>query len=451
MNPPLSLIYPAHSPEPLREQNDDFFSAYLSYSADNEVPTHFHRWSVIASLGAFLGRQFYFTHGSFNINPNMYTMLIGSPGTRKSTAIKLAKKLIVDSGYTNIAADKTSKEKFLLDLSGDTSNESEYGAGSTSRRKTENLDDFLDKNIWGEDGDDDSSQPDRECFVMADELNDFMGNGNIEFISLLGSLWDYNGTYRSRIKSGKSIAIKNPTVSILAGNTPTGFAQAFPSETIGQGFFSRILLIYGEPSGRRITFPNAPNPTATAAIVQYLRLIKTKVSGPASLTTESSACLDKIYKSNQGIDDIRFESYSNRRFSHLLKLCLIVAAARISTTIDLRDVIYANTILKHAEHSMSRALGEFGKSKNADVSHKIIQLLESSRNPLDFTDIWKHVSNDLEKMSDLATLVQNLTGADKIISVHGKGFLARRKQMESYDSDTTDFSLLTLEERSFIS
>lgn len=435
MTPPvLSLIKTV-------KVRDDFLSAYLAYTAGTEVPTNFHRWCMLTALGAFLGRQFYFSHGEFDINPNMYTMLIGSPGTRKSTAIKLVKKLISEAGYDTIAADKTSKEKFLLDLSGDTSND--------PNEKSTKAYSFLDNNIWGQD--DDSSLPDRECFIMADELNDFMGNGNIEFISLLGSLWDYNGTYRNRIKSGKSISIKNPTVNILAGNTPTGFSLAFPSEILGQGFFSRILLIFGEPNGNRVTFPARSSPESTTAIIEYIRLIKSKVIGPAILNKDSADLLDKIYKTNIGVDDIRFESYSNRRFTHLIKLSLICAASRISTEITVGDVIYANTILKHAEHSMPRALGEFGKSRHGDVSHKIIQLAEGMNEVLTFKEMWKHVSNDLEKMSDLSTLVQNLVGAEKLIAVPGgAGFLPRRKLLKETDSDTVNFSLLTNEERRFI-
>ena len=110
MNPPLHLIT---TKETMADPPaDDFFSAYLSYSSDTEVPINFHRWAIISALGAFLGRQYYFQHGAFSIHPNMYTMLIGSPGTRKSTAIKLVKKLLNDAGYETIAADKTSKEKF---------------------------------------------------------------------------------------------------------------------------------------------------------------------------------------------------------------------------------------------------------------------------------------------------------------------------------------------------
>jgi len=43
-------------------------------------------------------------------------MLIGEAGARKSTSIKLVKKLLGASGYTDFSANKTTKEKFLVDL-----------------------------------------------------------------------------------------------------------------------------------------------------------------------------------------------------------------------------------------------------------------------------------------------------------------------------------------------
>jgi hypothetical protein len=164
----------------------------------------------------------------------MYTMLIGNAGTKKSTAIKLIKKLLIRTGYTNIAAERTSKEKYLQDLS------SQQDASGGEQ-------DVLDRNIFGT-GDDSAVTSN---FIAADEANDFFGIGNIEFLSVLGSLWDWEGKYENRIKTGKSDFISNPTISILAGNTPIGFATAFPSSIFGQGFFSRLcwfivnLLVFG--------------------------------------------------------------------------------------------------------------------------------------------------------------------------------------------------------------
>lgn len=420
----------------------DFLSAYLQYVSDTETPTIFNRWAAIATVGAYLGRRYYFNHGHFVLNPNIYCMLVGSPGTRKSTAIKMAKKLLMTTGYNTIAADKTTKEKFLVDLSGEPDRDTTFG------KKDVVVEDFLNNNLWGDN--EAISRPDAEMFIMADEFNDFFGNGNIEFVSLLGTLWDYSGVYSSRIKNGKSIQVNNPTISILGGNTPTGLALSFPPEVLGQGFFSRLLFIYGEPNGKRITFPEAPSEAATTAIRQYLQLIKGTCVGAAKISTGAKALLERIYIRSGDLSDSRFDSYSTRRFTHLLKLCLITSASRVSTDIVEGDVIYANTILAHAEHNMPKALGEFGKGKHSDVAHKIVSVIEREDKVVTFKDIWKHVSSDLEKMGDLATLLQNLVTADKIQSIPNKGFFAKRRVLYQDDDGLVDYSLLTDEERKAI-
>jgi hypothetical protein len=407
----------------------DFFGQYLDYTDNIEPPKIFQRWCAITSLGAYLGRQYYFQHGHDAIYPNLYSMLIGVSGTRKSTAIKLAKKLIVLAGYTTIAAEKSTKEKFLLDLAGE---------------DNPTVDDILDKNLFGGDG----IGKDAEMFIMADEFNEFFGNGNIEFASCLGQLWDYHGTYRNRIKNGKSVEISNPTISILGGNTPTNLSLAFPPEILGQGFFSRLLLIYGEPSGRRIDFPTTPTAESTEALVTYLRQIKSQVFGPAELTGNAKKLLSGIYQSNPRIDDVRFDSYSTRRFTQLIKLCLIVSANRLSRQITEPDVVYANTVLSYAEQFMPRALGEFGKAKNSDVSHKVLQVLLTSAGVVKLRTIWQHVHQDLEKMSQLQEILMNLAEAGKIQAVpQAGGFLPKRKVIDNNVNNFIDYSILTDEER----
>ena len=97
---------------------DSFIRQYLSYVGETEAPIFYHRWAAISMVGAYLGRQYSFSLGHFELYTNMYIMLIGEPGTRKSTAIKIAKKIITAAGFDKISGDKTSKEKFMLDLAG---------------------------------------------------------------------------------------------------------------------------------------------------------------------------------------------------------------------------------------------------------------------------------------------------------------------------------------------
>ena len=419
--------------------NDDFFSNYLAYVGETECPPIYHRWCAISGIGALLGRNTHIQHGHFNVNPNIYTMLIGNPGTRKSTAIKMVRKLLVEAGYDTIAADKTTKEKFLLDLSGET--DTELGSKQVDAAS------ILDKNLWG-DGDDAevSSRPNAECFIMADEWNDFTSLGNLEFYSLLGTFWDYSGIYKNRIKTGKSVSINNPTISILGGNTPTGFSLAFPSEIIGQGFFSRLVLVHGDITGRKIAFPQKPSAELTSHMVGMMRAVRATSLGIATLTPTAERLLEKIYHDFVGFDDVRFEAYFNRRFIHLLKLCLVCAANRLSRNIGEQDVLLANTVLTHTEHSMPKALGEFGKGKNSDVANNIVEALSNTTKGLNFKDLWALVGHDLEKQSQLGEIVSNLRAAEKIQQV-GAVFLVKRKIKVELSTEIVDYNLLTREER----
>lgn len=412
------------------EQGDSFVNQYLHYVGDTEAPIFYHRWSILSAIGAYLGRQYSFPFGHSELFPNLYVMLIGDPGTRKSTAIKLAVKILKGAGYTTLSADKSSKEKFIMDLAGE-----ENDASS--------VDDILDQNLWGKEAGDGK---DAEMYVACDEFNDFIGLGNLEFISLLGTLWDYNGEYKYRTKTSKSVTVHNPTVSILGGNTPVSFANAFPPDTLGQGFFSRLLLVYGESTGKKIPFPEIPSLADTSSITRELQRIKLTCRGQAKLSPNAKELLKKIYSTYSPIDDTRFVSYSNRRFTHLLKMCLVISASDYCSSVKEKHVIEANTLLTHTEHLMPKALGQFGKARNSDITHKIMSVLSEATSAMQVKDIWKHVHNDMDKLNDLVDMLRNLLAADKIFNVQG-GYLAKAREFEEVNNDMVDYSYLTQEER----
>lgn len=418
--------------------NHDFISAYLQYIGLDEAPVVFHRWSILTVLGAWIGRDYYFEHGHFVVRPNLYTMLIGVAAARKSTAIKKAVKFLQGAGYRSIAASKTSKEKFMLDLAGVS-----YTAGEDKPKLTPEQ--LLESNLWGDDGKDHIP----ETLVAADEFNVFVGNGNIEFLSLLGVLWDYEGTFENKVKNSTSVDITNPYVNILSGNTPTGFSLAFPAEAIGQGIFSRLLLVHADPTGRRITFPKSPDPQITKELTAWLHLIKDNAICKVGMESGAEKLLDAIYQNQKTVPDVRFESYMGRRFTQLIKLCLIICASRCGKKLSEQDVLYAHTILVHAEHSMPKALGEFGKAKNSDVTHKVLTVLENSAVPVNMKTIWKHVCNDLDDMDKLKDILSNLSLADKILVVKGQ-FLGKKSVIQGTEAQYVDWSLLTEEERKHV-
>jgi hypothetical protein len=369
-------------------------------------------------------------------------MLIGHPGARKSTAIKLAKKLFSQAGYDTFAAEKTSKEKFLLDLEGLTEEDTKSIGGhkvSRSGKLSGLTPDEITKTLFGDDKDDDKNNlgDPKEVYIVADEFNEFVGSGNLEFLSLLGMLWDWDDEqtcYKFRLKNSKSVSIYQPTISILSGNTHAGFVEAFPPQAIGQGFLSRLILVYGEPSGKKITFPADVSEVLRDEIIARLHRIKSSVVGPARVTADARQALDFIYRTWKDLEDGRFKHYSNRRFSHLLKLCLVVTASKVSTEISEQDVILANTILTWTEHDMPKALGEFGKSRDADISGKIMQALYDASavgKAITATELLRIVRNDLDKTAQLAEIMQKLCNAGQAQLVPGVGYTPKVKVLDS--------------------
>lgn len=424
----------------------DFFSRYLNYTEDTESPRIYHRWCAITAIGAMLGRNLYLRHGHLRIYPNTYCMLLGNPAARKSTAIKLSQRLLSEAGYNYFASDKNSKEKFLIELAGNIAGATLLGNSSTRKSK---YDSATDINLWGS-GDETTSTP-KEVLIAADEFNDFAGVGQIEFYTTLGSLWDWDKkeSYKPSFKS-YTLDIFQPTISILGGNTQEGFARAFPPEMIGHGFLSRMLLIHGHRTDKKIAFPTVPTEEATTHLVSYLARIRSEFVGSAELvmTVDARSMLEVIYVEwleKHEIKDIRFEGYNNRRFTHLLKLCVLVAGSRLTRVLTPEIVVAANTMLSAAELLMPDALGEFGKSKNSDVSNKIISILEKSNKPIQVMDIWSQVHKDLNKVADLGEIIQGLQHAGRVQYIKDKGFLPK-KEVKTVPK-FVDWSLLTEEER----
>lgn len=411
---------------------DDFITQYLTYTSGTEPPAIYHRWAILTALAAYLERSYYFQLGHSNIYPNLYVMLVGGAGTRKNTAIAIAKNLIRKAGYRTIAASKTSKEKFFLDLAEQNSSPDTL------------VDDILDKNLFGNNTNPIEVTP---CYIASGEFNTFFGNNILDFLSDLGEIWDYEGIFESRIKNGKSVQIPNPTITMIGGNTPSTLAQTFPTQVIGQGFFSRLLMIWGYRTRDKITFPEDPDDDYTGTLVEFIKSIKPSTQTRIELTPTARKLLDAIYKSSGSLHDPRFESYYNRRFSQLIKLCIICMVSSQKTKVDEAVVRYANTILAHAEQFMPKALGEFGLAKNSDVTHKVLTVIHDAGGPIKMREIWKVVHNDLENISKLGEVIRNLMEADKVQSVAELGFLPKLKALEASGDNYVDYTLLTEEER----
>ena len=406
-----------------------FFQTYFDYVGESEAPKSYHRWCAISVVGTLLGRQFSFPFGHVDLYPSQYILLMGGAGVRKSSAIGIAHKLAAKAGFKKFADDRLSKEMFLKSM---------MDFGTPIIEDDDDLGDLLDMPIDGAAA---------EKYVVADEFLDFLGMNNLEFITMLTKLWDSKEQYTHPKLHGDDVIVKKPTVNLLAGSTLTNLTLALPPEVVGHGFLTRLILIHAESNGNKITWPQRPCPDKEFELVQHLQIMQDTVTGVAKLTPEAKDLLDQMYKQFVPIDDARFINYSNRRFTHLLKLCLCLAGMRHSTTVEEVDALEANTILHYAECKMPKALGEFGKGKYSSVQTDVLEILSHSNRPLTVEELWRQVSQDLTKQNELIEIVKGLIIAGKVqTGPHGRGLIAKTHIREEWGKGLILPDFMDLEE-----
>lgn len=415
--------------------HDNFFTHYfnyIDYPNNTEASLSVHRWSCISIIAAWLGRQWNLPFGFFNIIPNQYIQIVGVPATKKSTAINTATSLLAKAGYRNFAPEKTSLQQFLIDL-----NDITWGAQDDNKENT-NDDFMLDTNIFGALDPKETAEnlPIAEMFITSDEFVDFIGRNNMDFVSLLGTLWQYDKVFSLKLKHSKHVYINKPTINIISGNTHENFHYAFPPEMQGQGFFSRLILIYAEPTNRKIAFPHPPLKQDEDRLIEYLLKMRDICIGEATITDEAKELCKIIYETWNPIEDARFAKYSGRRYTHMLKLSMICAAARLSNIIDTQDILMGNTLLTFAEYNMPKAMGQFGKGRNSAVSHKILEMITESILPVDMKTIIRGVHQDVDNLSAINDIISSLRVADKIQITEDGKFLPKQRKRTLTDSDT---------------
>jgi energy-coupling factor transporter ATP-binding protein EcfA2 len=363
-------------------------------------------------VGAILGRKVWVQFGPEKLYPNFFIILLGPPGSRKSTAIKIAADLLKEAGYEHWVGEKSSKEKFMMDW--------EFGfdkifRGEDNTKSDKEFNDLLADNLSNQD----LRTKISPAYLKASELQAFFGNSSFDFLSTLTDLWDNPPNHTTRYKNSKSLFIPNPVVNLLGGATATTFASTFNLNIIGQGLLSRMLLVYGAGKRMKLTIPPALPNTPKEEILQVLNYLMTLPGGEITIDENARYALDDIYQDSYVVQDSRFLSYYERRLTHLIKLCIVIACTEFTNVIDERIVVMANTLLTYTENFMPSALGEFGQSRNSEVSQTILDVIKASEESggINASDLLKQVSQELDRPQDLLNIVLKLVESGKVVSI----------------------------------
>jgi uncharacterized protein DUF3987 len=277
--------------------------AYMEYTRDTESPDAYHFWSAVAIIGAATKRQVHISLGHFTYYPNHYIIIVGPSGARKSAAVGIAARLAEKHGIKKFS-DKITAAALIKRLS-----------ESSEKRKVE-----------------DGIEITSPLLIYSSELGVFLGPDAYAtgIISDLTDLYDCNTKWEKETVGRGVETILGPYVNFLAASTPQTIKDVIPSPSIGQGFTSRIIFVWG--GGRRKRVPVPPFDEGHLMLERNLLHDLKEISqlyGQFHFTPDGLEYYQTYYNSRlepeDEYEDERLRGYSSRKDVHVLKLAMVLS------------------------------------------------------------------------------------------------------------------------------
>lgn len=431
--------------------NSEYLNNYLKMVEDSESPRIFHVWSALFGLSAALGRRCHLPFGTFDIFPNQYVLLIGTPGTRKSTAASLSKKLLRKSTNVRFSPSDTGGQRqgLVLALEGPKEDvEKEYMDGlELGSRNADSLMSLTQLNEITNIPDEEADAPedivadkDKHAIVhVASEFSRVIGQNNTSMLDFLGERYDGEDyEYQTR---QSHIKLENTLINMLACTTPTSLNLSMPPAAGGQGFLSRIILVYGAKKYKKVARPVPPDSLLVSSVKSTLREAYYSLGGEFRESDAAAKFCTDLYDYDVGISDARFQYYLERRFTHLIKLAMALAASRESMQIEVDDYEEAHRILRATEHGMPEALGEFGMNPLAAIKQEILEQLRASQGPLTLGQLVAMFHREA-KTSEITEVITDLVRIDAVKANQLKN--GERVFSAKYNNKSTEEKMLSI-------
>jgi hypothetical protein len=208
-------------------------------------------------------------------------------------------------------------------------------------------------------------------------------------------------------------------MNLMAATTPVSLNNSMPAAASGQGLLSRMILVYGAKKYRRIATPVAPDAEVVSKVKGVLHDVYRYANGPFSESAAGRSLRESLYDYPLPIIDSRFAYYAERRYGHLKKLAMALAATRCTfekplLQIEADDYHEAHRILRATEVGMPDALGEFGLNPLAAVKQEILEELRRQQGPLTMEQIVGMFHRDATSR-DISEVIVDLQRAGQIV------------------------------------
>lgn len=320
-------------------KREDWIAGFLELSGNIASPTRYRSWTALCTISAALERRCWVTTSSGRIFPNMFTMLVAPPAVGKSLAIDMAKELIDMTGKLHMTPGRTTRAA-LEDYAAEVCLKAPYIDPDTGVQSTNT-----------------------PMSAFIGEFGNFCPEHDLDFLAMLTVLYDCTPHYEARTRYSKTqVKLKNTCMNILAGAQPKLLSNLLPEAAWGQGFMTRVIMIYEGQSIKKSLWDisAAPPKDLKAFLVKDLIQIS-NLKGEFTVDDDARDVMEAWHLGGQSPipDHPRLQGYNGRRILHAFKLSMALCASRSNEMIITGDhVREALAMLFDVEERMPQIFSE---------------------------------------------------------------------------------------------
>lgn len=220
--------------------NSNFLHDYAIYSSGNEAPAEFHMWGALTALSSLCGRRLWTDQGFFTVYPNLYTIFVGRPGIKKTTAMDIAQLLVhsvsrkVGQAHAIPIAPATTSKEMLIDImtKKDTPCKKVFQFEGKPRYYT-------------------------QIAIFASEIANLLAVGGdaIAYITLLTDISDPRDSFDTGTLSRGLKELPGPYVTMIGCMTPETTTNLIKENALSGGFSRRCIFVYADKNSKPVPRP----------------------------------------------------------------------------------------------------------------------------------------------------------------------------------------------------
>ena len=415
----------------MSRQLSDWLEYYMKYTQRTEPPELYHLWSGLTAISSALRRKCYCNWGALRglVYPNIFVSLVGPPGGRKGTAMKIA-KTFVQNLDVSLGADSLGSTQALY------------------RDLMDAEDTYVDNGI---------TKKHKSLSIWAEEFQVFLSDKDQMLLASLTDLFDCADTWKYKTLSRKTEDISNCWITIIGAITPSLLQSKLTQDAVGGGLISRIIFVVGQgPKQRKaLQFLTEEEEDIQQKLENDLQEIA-NLAGPFTLSKDFLKAYVRWYEQDYdetGVPSDRFLGYNHRRPLHLNKVCMLVSASESNEMIITEEHFHkALAIMQLTEQQMPNAFYGLGLASQANVYAKVLAFIDSKES-FEWSELVRAFHLDVDNISQLHGYMEMAEQSGIVVAEHSTSksiFTSIKTQTIAQDPDYIEKTVFRLMDRNLL-